>query len=243
MLAWNTYESASINCGVSMSEEQPKSGFTKHLILRAASKIFGQRGFRDTSVENVAKEAGMSEDEVQHHFHTKETLLLEAQKATFRELHRRIAERSKRGERGIGSALSALDSMWTSIRDLREGAPFVVETLSLSGKKGPLRKQLRSFYQESTALLSDGIRLVFVDDVNTLPIPPDRLAVLLRILLEGLMVELAQVQNRSDLVEIDQAYSDFRKLFKDYIINSHPIEDPNAPFPLDDETAEVPLPW
>jgi hypothetical protein len=45
------------------------------------------------------------------------------------------------------------------------------------------------------------------------------------------------------LVEIDQAYSDFRKLFKDYIINSHPIEDPNTPFPLDDETAEVPLPW
>ena len=226
-----------------MSEHQTKNSLAKHLILRAASKIFGQRGFRDTSVENVAEEVGMSEREVQHHFHTKETLLLEAQKATFRELHRRIAERSKRGERGIGSALSALDSMWTSIRDLREGAPFVVETLSLSGKKGPLRTQLRSFYQESTALLSDGIQLVFVDDVKKLPIPPERFAVLLRILLEGLMVELAQVQNRSDLAEIDQAYADFRKLFEEYIINSNPIEDPSLPFPLDDETADIPLPW
>ena len=57
------------------------------------------------------------------------------------------------------------------------------------------------------------------------------------------MVELAQVQNRSDLAEIDQAYADFRKLFEEYIINSNPIDDPSVPFPLDDETADIPLPW
>ena len=221
----------------------PKNGLAKHLILRAASKLFGQRGFKETTVKNVAREAGISEDEVEQHFHTKEKLLLEAQKATFRELHRRISERAKRGERGIISALSAVDSMWSSIRDLREGAPFVVETLSLSGKNGPLRKQLRSFYQESTALLSDGIEQVFVEDVKKLPIPPERLAVLLRILLEGLMVELAQAQNRSDLVEIDQAYADFRKLFKDYILNPNQTEYTDDYFPIDDETAEIPLPW
>ena len=228
---------------MSDNSQIPKNSLAKHLILRAASKIFGQRGFRETSVQNVAQEAGYSEHEVEHHFHTKEKLLLEAQKATFRELHKRISERAQRGERGIMSALSALDSMWVSIRDLREGAPFVVETLSLSGKKGPMRNQLRSFYHESTALLSDGIQQVFVDDVQKLPIPPQRLAVLLRILLEGLMVELAQVQNHSDLTEIDQAYADFRKLFQDYIVHTRRVEDPISPFPLDDETADIPLPW
>ena len=91
--------------------------------------------------------------------------------------------------------------------------------------------------------MSDGIVQVFIEDVQNLPIPPERLAVLLRILLEGLMVELAQVQNRSDLTEIDQAYADFRKLFKDYILHQHDTEDPNMPFPLDDETADIPLPW
>ena len=178
----------------------------------------------------------MNRREVQHHFHLKKTLLLENTE--------KMQEKAKRSKRGKEVLVQL--SRWILcglFRDLREGAPFVVETLSLSGKKGPLRTQLRSFYQESTALLSDGIQLVFIDDVKKLPIPPERFAVLLRILLEGLMVELAQVQNRSDLAEIDQAYADFRKLFEEYIINSNPIEDPSVPFPLDDETADIPLPW
>ncbi|MBM73871.1 MAG: hypothetical protein CMK59_00610 [Proteobacteria bacterium] len=209
------------------------------LILRAASRIFGEMGYDGASVQKVADEAGVSKSLVHYHFHTKEKLLLEAQKTTFRELHRRISEGAKRGDIGLRAALSALDSMWESIRDLREGAPFVVETLSLAGKKKDLQPNIRAFYEESTALLSDGIKCVFAEDLERLAIPPDRMAILLRIVLEGLTVELAQVQTTADLRRVDQAYADMRKLFGDFVILKESQE-----ITTGSHTDEnIPLPW
>ncbi len=210
------------------------------LILRAASRIFGERGFDGASVQNVADEAGVSKSLIHYHFHTKEKLLLEAQKATFRELHRRISDGAERGQVGLRAALSALDSMWESIRDLREGAPFVVETLSLAGQKKELRPHIHSFYQESTALLSDGIERVFADDIHRLAIPPERMAVLLRIVLEGLTVELAHVQDSSDLRIVDQAYADMRKLFGDFVLLKEAHEELDT---ASTKELEIPLPW
>ena len=209
------------------------------LILRAASRIFGEMGYDGASVQKVADEAGVSKSLVHYHFHTKEKLLLEAQKTTFRELHRRISEGAKRGDIGLRAALSALDSMWESIRDLREGAPFVDETLSLAGKKKDLQPNIRAFYEESTALLSDGIKCVFAEDLERLAIPPDRMAILLRIVLEGLTVELAQVQTTADLRRVDQAYADMRKLFGDFVILKESQE-----ITTGSHTDEnIPLPW
>ena len=211
----------------------------QRLILRAASRIFGEMGYDGASVQKVADEAGVSKSLVHYHFHTKEKLLLEAQKTTFRELHRRISEGAKRGDIGLRAALSALDSMWESIRDLREGAPFVVETLSLAGKKKDLQPNIRAFYEESKALLSDGIKCVFAEDLERLAIPPDRMAILLRIVLEGLTVELAQVQTTADLRRIDQAYADMRKLFGDFVILKESQE-----LTTENHTDEnIPLPW
>jgi len=204
-------------------------------ILIAATKIFGRAGYNETSMEEVAHEAGISKSMLKQHFHSKERLLIEAQRSTFRELHRRFSERASRGDRGLTSALDALDAMWRSIRDLREGAPFIVETLNLSCQEGPIRKSLQSFYQESTNLLADGIRLVFAEDIDQLAIPPERMATIIRILLEGLIVELAQVKTDEDLANIDQAFADMRALFARFVIVKR-IDSPST-------EEGVPLPW
>ena len=205
-------------------------------ILRAAKKIFGQLGYRGASLEQVAKAAGVSKGLLHYHFNSKEGLLIEAQKSVFKELHRRFTERATRGEQGVETALDALDAMWTSVRDLREGAPFIVETLSLGGQKGPLQPHIRTFYRESTSLLEDGIRKVFSEDVGSLVIPPHRMAVLIRILLSGLVVELAQAKTEQDCTEIDQAYGDMRTLFQQFVLLS-------SDFNVDEETDSIPLPW
>jgi TetR/AcrR family transcriptional regulator, fatty acid metabolism regulator protein len=205
-------------------------------ILGAATRMFGRMGYRGASMEDVAQEAGVSKGLVHYHFHSKERLLIEAQRATFRQLHRRFAERATRGERGLQSAVDALDAMWTSVRELREGAPFVVETLSLSSQESSsLQKQLRSFYQESTGLLSDGIRQVFADELGSLAIPPERMSVVIRVLLEGLLVELAQAKTPADLAEVDQAYTDMRELFMRFVLAAPEVGE--AP------SEHVPLPW
>ena len=216
----------------------PRTARTIQRILSSASRIFGRSGFRGASMGQVAAEAGVSKGLLHYHFRSKEHLLIEAQRATFRQIHRRFAERTSRGDRGLGPALSAFDAMWQSLRDLRIAAPFIVETLSLSSQEGAISRKLETFYKESTALLEDGIEKVFTEELDSLTVPPERMAVLIRICLEGLIVELAQVRSEDDLAVVDQAYADIRELFQRFVLARADQPD------LDPETlAAVPLPW
>lgn len=152
--------------------------------------------------------------------------LIEAQRTVFRTLHRRFLEKSQQGEKGIDAALEALDSIWSSVRNLSDAAPFIVETLSTTTPHVQLR--LQDFYQESTKLLEDGIRVVFSEDIAQLTIPPQRMAKLIRILLEGLLIELMHAQNEEQLEQLDQAYADFRMLFRSFVLqNPHPMTQTN----------------
>jgi AcrR family transcriptional regulator len=222
-----------------MSEDQsPRTARTIQRILSSASRIFGRSGFRGASMGAVAEEAGVSKGLLHYHFRSKEHLLIEAQRATFRQIHKRFAERTSRGEVGLGPALSAFDAMWQSLRDLRVAAPFIVETLSLTSQEGPISRKLDAFYKESTALLEDGIQKVFTEELDHLTVPPERMAVLIRICLEGLTVELAQCRTDADLAVVDQAYADIRELFQRFVLarTDPPELDPDA-------LAAVPLPW
>jgi len=222
-----------------MSEKKTKeSGKSTSRIVRAAIRIFGKSGYRGASMTEVAQEAGVSKGLLHYHFHTKERLLIEAQRATFREIYRRFSERAEEGRQGLGAAVEVLDNLWASVRDLREGAPLIVETLSLAGQKNNLRKPLKSFTTESTALLNAGIHKVFQEQLDQLTIPPERMAVLIRILLEGLIVELAQAHTPEELSEIDQAYRDLRELFQKFVLS--PVGQHTGELK---EKSSVPLPW
>ena len=136
------------------------------------------------------------------------------------------------------AAVEVLDHLWASIRDLKDGAPLIVETLSLAGQKNNLRKPLKSFTTESTALLNAGIHKVFESQLDQLTIPPERMAVLIRILMEGLIVELAQAHTPKELSEVDQAYRDLRDLFRQFALS--PKKEDEADLA---EKDSVPLPW
>ncbi|NOY26821.1 MAG: TetR/AcrR family transcriptional regulator [Oligoflexia bacterium] len=207
-------------------------------IVRAASRVIGRSGYDGASMGAVAAEAGVSKGLLHYHFDSKEDLLIEAQRVAFRELHRRFSERAKRGDRGLEAALDALDAMWRSIRGLRGGAAFIVETLAMASHNGALSQRISSLYGESTQLLDEAIQLVFADELQDLAVSPDRMAVLIRVLLEGLTVELAQAHTAEDAARVDQAYRDFRELFERYVLSGHRMSAP------DPETlGPVPLPW
>ncbi len=158
--------------------------------------------------------------------------LLESQHAAYVELHRRFTERAQAGDGGLQSALDALDAMWQMIRQLRAGAPAVLQTLS---NEAVVERRAR-FYLESTRLLEDAIRSVFASNLGQLAIPPARMAVLVRVALEGLVVELAQARNAADVATVDQAYTDFRALFERSVLHEGPAVEPIALEP-------IALPW
>ena len=209
---------------------------TRVSILRTAKRLFGLTGYQSTTLDDIAKIAGLSTSTMQSHFENKESLLLETQRTIFRELHARITERNQSSEHSMRNALDALDSMWNSVRELKGAAPFIVETLMLRRGEAPLHESIRKFYKESTLLLEDGIRKVFAEQLSELVISPERMAVLIRVLLSGLVVEMAGATTEEELKELDQAYRDIRTLFGEFVMMSDDWE-------VDEDTDSVPLPW
>ena len=67
-------------------------------------------------------------------------------------------------------------------------------------------------------------------------ISPERMSVLIRVLLSGLVVEMAGATTEEELKELDQAYRDIRTLFGEFVMMSDDWE-------VDEDTDSVPLPW
>jgi AcrR family transcriptional regulator len=212
-------------------------GDTTRKILGAARRLFSEAGFSGASMGAVAREAGVSKGLLHYHFDNKDHLFVETQQAFFRELHRRFSERADRGDGGVVSALEALDAAWEAIRDLHGGAAFVVETLALSNHDSALGRRVADFYDESTALLEDAITQLFAAEIDQLAVPPERMAVLIRILSEGLVIELARARTAEDLTRVERAYQDFRGLFARFVLGGRPLDEAE---PLDGPMA---LPW
>ena len=162
----------------------------------------------------VARAAGVSKGLLHYHFRSKEHLLLEAQKATFRQIHARFDERFNRGEVGLDTAIETLDTVYEAVREMRAWTPFMVETMSMANVNKAAREDLDNFYDETMKMLEDGTREVFRNDADTLAVPPPRLARLVRVAIHGFVLEFARAESVAELAEIDRLYADMRELFR-----------------------------
>lgn len=208
---------------------EPKDETLRH---RAARAVLGTASSIVTLARNQAQ--ALSDLGEARPAAAADLLLLESQHAAYVELHRRFKERAEQGEHGVESALQALDAMWQMIRQLRGGAPAVLQTLTNEA----VQERRARFYRDSTSLLEDAIRFVFATNLGQLALPPQRMAVLVRVALEGLVVELAQARNGEDVAVIDQAYADFRNLFRRFVLDADEgAVDPALPL------EPIALPW
>lgn len=204
------------------SNRTPRGTRTIRRILDAAASSFGEQGFRGASMSAVAKAAGVSKGLLHYHFKDKDELLLEAQRVAFRRLHDAFDARFEQGDVGLDTALEALDALWESVREIRSWAPFLLETMSLTAQYGPIRRQLDAFYDEVTTLLEDGVRRVFAADADRMSLPPERLALIVRTTVHGLVVELAFARTPQDLARLDQVYQDLRWIFTQVALDGPP---------------------
>jgi AcrR family transcriptional regulator len=60
------------------------SNHTANKILEVAAILFSVKGFKGTSIRDIAREAGMTSSNLYHHFGTKEKLLFAIEKATIK---------------------------------------------------------------------------------------------------------------------------------------------------------------
>ncbi len=176
-------------------------------------------------MSSVARAAGVSKGLLHYHFRSKEQLLIEAQRATFQQIHVEFESRFESGDRGLETALEGIDALWDAFCGMRAWTPFIVETMSLAGQDRPIRPYVEEFYRESTALLEKGIRNVFEMQLDELALPPQRLAMVIRTALHGLVMELSFARTPLQVERVNQTYRDLRNLFAQVVLNhSSPLE-------------------
>jgi AcrR family transcriptional regulator len=82
---------------------QPKTGAAPDALLETAFRVFGERGYRATRLEEVAEAAGMTKGAIYYYFGSKEDLLRQALQRRHRAVFAEIAE-ALRAQHGPASA-------------------------------------------------------------------------------------------------------------------------------------------
>ncbi len=198
---------------------------TVRRILEAAARVVGPSGLGGSTLREVASAAGVPLGLLRYHYRSPEHLLIEAQRAAFREIHARFEDRFAAGEVGIHTALDALDALWSSVYDLHPVAPFVVRATALAASDPSLGQRLGDFNAEALARVELGLMRAFPAGLHELALPPDRLARAIRTGLYGLIVELASARTVAEREAVDQTYQDVRALLARVVLLPGPAGD------------------
>jgi AcrR family transcriptional regulator len=87
---------------MSQNREHTKGSQTKQKILKVATTLFSQLGYKGASVRKIAKEVGIRESALYNHFKNKEEIFLEVARGIFTSpftiTHDEIQELAKRGK-------------------------------------------------------------------------------------------------------------------------------------------------
>lgn len=103
-------------------------------ILGAALKLFGQYGFRRTSIDDIAREAGIAKGTVYLYVETKEALF----RALAQSLIDQMMETARQAVAGKGPLaerlFAVLDAKFGFFYDLLRGSPHAIELLDSKGR-------------------------------------------------------------------------------------------------------------
>lgn len=187
-------------------------------ILRAAGACFGRKGYRGASMQDIAREAGVSKSLLHYHFTSKEHLLLEVQLLMIRDLLDRIRLVAAEETRTIEHFSRALEQVLGFLESDLDSILVLFELRSVLPENPALAERLARFNEEVIALIVEGIENVLGPYVDRLRIPPERLARMLRTLLQGLLIDLAFARDEAAQRAVHETFADFRAMLTDAIV-------------------------
>jgi len=190
-------------------------------ILRAAARTFGRTGYRGTSMQEIAKQAGVSKSLVHYHFDSKEHLFLEVQLDLLRDLLSYVRELTRSSEqRSLAQFDRALEEVRNFIERDLEQIRVMLEFHNVARENPRIASHVATFQQELIELVVTGIHNVLGPSmVERLVIPPERVARLLLQLLNGLVVDLAYAQGDEAIERVYQTFADARALITQALFN------------------------
>ena len=152
-----------------MATQQPRARERQHRILDAALRIFSRRGYRDTSVDEIAEGSRTSKGGVYFHFPNKEAIFLALLNRTTARLLERIETAMAAQEDPIAKADAALLTVLRTFANHRALARlFMVEALGAGREFHQRMSEIRSeFAAIIQRQLDDAVRQGILQPLDT----------------------------------------------------------------------------
>lgn len=166
-----------------------KSDVSVAHIVKATMRVLARQGYANTSLMDIAKEAGMSKGAVHYHFPTKEALMGVVLTTACDEVAQRTRRAWTAGENPIESMRSSLLELWRVRTELSDDASVVADLLAQSLHDTKLREPLAEYYRFAVRQVNEHIR-DNLEKVGLRPkLPPEMLPRILNALLDGLLMQ------------------------------------------------------
>ena len=187
-------------------------------ILRAAATCFGRRGYEGASLIDIAREAGVSKSLLHYHFDSKEHLLLEVQLMLFRDVLEQVRRFTIGAQASLDHFDRTLDQVLSFLESDLDSVMALFELRGVAKRKPGFAERLDRFNDEVLALVTEGIHNTLGPMTARLRVPPDRLARMLRVLLEGLLIDLSFARDPESREKVHETFGDFRRLLSEVIL-------------------------
>jgi len=158
-------------------------------ILDAASRCFARDGFAGTTVQQIAREAGLTKSMIHYYFESKQVLILELQAFIHERYFRRV--QSKLDSLSPDSESRVKEALW-EVYDVIKDKQFLrlqLETFAEAGRDPNMRNRMMLAMERSREFIDMGANQV-VDDSQAQPIKmPASLSLLIQSTLLGLRIQ------------------------------------------------------
>lgn len=138
-------------------------------ILGAALVCFNRNGYHETSMADIAKEAGVSKGLLHYHFDTKENLAMAVEAQLAEIVFQRITQNVQPLTPSVKQASRALDSLWQDIVSGRQFIPIAIDLASRAMADSEKRVHFAELLNGHVELLRLGVRRILgpiADDAN-----------------------------------------------------------------------------
>lgn len=129
-------------------------------ILDAAGRCFARDGFANTTIQQIASEAGLTKSMIHYYFESKQVLILELQAFVHERYFRRVQTRL--AELGPDSDKQLAEALW-EVFELFQDKQFLklqLELLAEAGRDPEMRQRMALAQERSRELVTEGAEAV-----------------------------------------------------------------------------------
>ncbi len=132
-----------------------KSAVSSQQIIDAAIRVLARQGYANTSLLEIAREAGMSKGALHYHYPTKEALIHAVLETACNAVQARTLRAWSPSDDPFEALRKSLEELWATRAERTDEALVVADLLALSLYDESLRPKLAEFYELGAQQIRD----------------------------------------------------------------------------------------